>query len=167
MALISSNRGHNHVDANPVSSISMSDSSYGYMEHNCMMMEKRQLFLRSYQFCRKRPLTERVKRSLVRVKRVMLFRLRSARKLRRLVLSRFRFAFYRKRRYIRLMNNHYRHSRNSACFWEPLIPILYVPFSSPLSAPRSYDLFYHPWRKTAKGNLLLSEPKEKGDFLPA
>ncbi|XWS64386.1 hypothetical protein CRYUN_Cryun05aG0000400 [Craigia yunnanensis] len=87
------------------------------MEHNYMMMEKRQLFLRSYQFCRKRSLTEKIKRSLVKVNRVMWFRLRSARKLRKLVLSRLLFAFYCRRRYMRLMNNHYRHSRNSFCFW--------------------------------------------------
>ncbi|XWS58033.1 hypothetical protein CRYUN_Cryun08bG0000400 [Craigia yunnanensis] len=123
MTLLSTNHSHshnhNHVDANPVScDIFRSESfSHGYMEHNYMMMEKRQLFLRSYQFCRKRSLTERIKRSLVRVKRVMLFRLRSSRKLRRLVLSRLQFAFYRRRRYIRLMNNYYRHSRNSSCFW--------------------------------------------------
>ncbi|XP_022719100.1 uncharacterized protein LOC111277142 [Durio zibethinus] len=119
MALVSTNHSLNHVDANPVSSICRSESfPYGYIEHNCMMMEKRQLFLRSYQFCRKRSLGERIKRSLVRVKRVMWFRLRSARKLRRLVFSRLRFAFYLGRRYIRLKNNHYRHSRNSSCFWD-------------------------------------------------
>ncbi|OMO86190.1 hypothetical protein CCACVL1_09742 [Corchorus capsularis] len=111
---------HNHVDANPVSSIWRSESfsyGYGYMEHNYIMMEKRQLFLKSYQFCRKRTLTEKIKRSLGRVKRVIWFRLRSARKLRRLVLSRLRVAFYRRRRFIRLMNNHYRHTNNSSCFW--------------------------------------------------
>ncbi|XVF41682.1 hypothetical protein PTKIN_Ptkin01aG0299500 [Pterospermum kingtungense] len=108
-----------HVDSisNP---IYRSESfSSGYMEHNYnynhMMMEKRQVFLRSYQFSRKRSLTEKIKRSLVRVKRVMWFRLRSARKLRRFVLSRLRFAFYRKRRYIRVIyNSHYRHS---SCLW--------------------------------------------------
>ncbi|KAK6233333.1 hypothetical protein SCA6_003406 [Theobroma cacao] len=105
------------VDANPVSSICRTESMlYGYMEHNYMIMEKRQLFLRSYQFCRKRSLAERIKRSLVRVKRVMWFRLRSAHKLRRSVLSRLRFALYRRRRFIRLRNNHHRHSGNSGCF---------------------------------------------------
>ncbi|KAB1995046.1 hypothetical protein CXB51_034545 [Gossypium anomalum] len=113
MALLSGDNDH------VISSVS--GISYGYMEHKNMMvmMEKRQLFLRSYQFCRKRTLTERIKRSLVGVKRVMWLRLRSARKLKRLVLSRLRFAFLcrgRKRRYIRLKNNHFRHTHNS-CLW--------------------------------------------------
>ncbi|KAF8038656.1 hypothetical protein BT93_B1252 [Corymbia citriodora subsp. variegata] len=55
-------------------------SNYGYR-----MMEKRQLFLRSYQFSRKRSLGERIRRSLRRVKRIVWFRLRSARRFRRLV----------------------------------------------------------------------------------
>ncbi|GMJ11728.1 hypothetical protein HRI_004842000 [Hibiscus trionum] len=95
-------------------------SWYGYMEHRNMMVmiEKRQLFLRSYQFCRKRTLTERIKTSLVGFKRVIRFRLRSARKLRRMVLSRIRFAFScRRRRYVRFKNNHYRHSFNPCYLW--------------------------------------------------
>ncbi|GMI85069.1 hypothetical protein HRI_002176200 [Hibiscus trionum] len=100
----------------------MSSYSYGYMEHKNMMvmMEKRQLFLRSYQFCRKRTLTERIKTSLVGFKRVVWFRLRSARKLRRMVLSRIRFAFLsrsRRRRYVRFRNNHYRHHLNPFYLW--------------------------------------------------
>ncbi|XP_039162858.1 uncharacterized protein LOC104426552 [Eucalyptus grandis] len=57
--------------------------NYGYR-----MMEKRQLFLRSYQFSRKRSLGERIRRSLRRVKRVVWLRLRSARRFRRLVWAR-------------------------------------------------------------------------------
>ncbi|GLT74071.1 hypothetical protein SLA2020_458920 [Shorea laevis] len=99
--------------------ICRSDSFSASWEHNYTMMEKRQMFLRSYQFCRKRSLAERIKGSLVGVKRVMWFRLRSARKLRRLVWSRLRLAFYyRRRRFVRLVNNyHHRQNRMSSCFW--------------------------------------------------
>ncbi|KAI4310909.1 hypothetical protein MLD38_035854 [Melastoma candidum] len=46
---------------------------YGY---NYSMMEKRRLFLRSYQFSRKRSLAERVRGSLASAKRVVWSRLR-------------------------------------------------------------------------------------------
>ncbi|KAJ7973182.1 Lamin tail domain-containing protein [Quillaja saponaria] len=96
--------------------------SFGYysLDQSYMMMEKRQLFLRSYQFCRKKSLTERVKGSLIRVKRVIWLRLRSARRLRKLVFSRFKCGFYyRKRRFLRLLNNHHykSNSSSSTCFW--------------------------------------------------
>lgn len=61
--------------------------SFGYYSHYCCnpheqqnytLMEKRQLFLRSYQFTRKRSFSDRIKRCLIRVKRVAL---RSGRKL--------------------------------------------------------------------------------------
>ncbi|WVZ24620.1 hypothetical protein V8G54_003164 [Vigna mungo] len=42
---------------------------YPDAEHNYTMMEKRQLFLRSYQFCQKKSLKEKVKGSYVRVKK--------------------------------------------------------------------------------------------------
>ncbi|KAI3439366.1 uncharacterized protein J3R85_004780, partial [Psidium guajava] len=97
------------------------------MEHQCLMMEKRQLFLRSYQFSRKRTLSERIKRSFTRVKRVLCFRLRSARRLRRLVCARLsrlrhRLCYSRRRsRFLRLLcsnnfcNNQKRYS-SSSCF---------------------------------------------------
>ncbi|OAY43888.1 uncharacterized protein LOC122724344 [Manihot esculenta] len=97
-----------------------SDSSLGYTEQNSLMMEKRRLFLRSYQFCRKKSLTERIKLSLFRVKKVMWLRLRSARKLRRLVWSRLRCAFYcrRRRSFLRLRSpNHHYYYSSSSCFW--------------------------------------------------
>ncbi|KAF5731800.1 hypothetical protein HS088_TW18G00485 [Tripterygium wilfordii] len=76
------------------------------------MMEKRQLFLRSYQFSRKRSLTERIKRSL---KRVFWFglRLRSTHKISNFVWSRLRYLilYRRKRRFIHLLN-----SQNHTCF---------------------------------------------------
>ncbi|EEF50052.1 conserved hypothetical protein [Ricinus communis] len=49
--------------------VGRSDSLLGYTEHSSLMMEKRQLFLRSYQFCRKQSLSERMKRSLVKIKK--------------------------------------------------------------------------------------------------
>lgn len=93
-------------------------SSYNYM----MMekMEKRQLFLRSYQFCRKKSLAEKIKGSLVKAKRVICLRLRSAKRLRKSVCFRLRYGFsFRRRRLCRLLN-YYRHNRkcdNSYCFW--------------------------------------------------
>lgn len=71
--------------------------SFGYtyypeQQNYNSMMEKRQLFLRSYQFTRKKTLGQRIKGSLVRVKKVVwLIRLRSARRFRR----RFAFSVFR------------------------------------------------------------------------
>ena len=106
----------NHVvGLNPI----FRNESFGYYiaEQNYMMMEKRQLFLRSYQFCRKRSLSERIKGSLVRVKRVICLRLRSACRIRKLVCSRLRYGFYyRRRRFLRLLNNQNK-KNNSTCLW--------------------------------------------------
>ncbi|XP_058082697.1 uncharacterized protein LOC131230757 [Magnolia sinica] len=74
---------------------------FSICEHS--YMEKRQLFLRSYQFSRKRSVMERIKLSLVRVKRLVWVKLRSARKLRRLVWSRLRYG-HNRRRFHRLIN---------------------------------------------------------------
>ncbi|KAK7278090.1 hypothetical protein RJT34_23115 [Clitoria ternatea] len=92
---------------------------YYYTEQNYTMLEKRQLFLRSYQFCRKKSLTERIKGSLVRAKKIVWLRLRSARRLRRLVfLSRFKCAFYyRRRRFFHLLNSSNRKTQPSSCLW--------------------------------------------------
>ncbi|XP_058216815.1 uncharacterized protein LOC131327688 [Rhododendron vialii] len=72
-------------------------------------IEKRQLFvLRSYQFCRKKSFTERIKGSVFRVKRVIWIRLRSAVKFRKMLWFRLRngglFCGTRKKRFIRLYN---------------------------------------------------------------
>ncbi|XP_051146554.1 uncharacterized protein LOC127262087 [Andrographis paniculata] len=48
-------------------------------------VEKRQLFLRSYQFSRKQSVGERIRRSIWRVKRVIWGKFRSARKLRKML----------------------------------------------------------------------------------
>ncbi|KAK7337628.1 hypothetical protein VNO77_18211 [Canavalia gladiata] len=91
---------------------------YPEAEHNYTMMEKRQLFLRSYQFCRKKSFAERIKGSLVRAKKIVWLRLRSATRLRRLVFSRFRVKcgfYYRRRRFSRLLNGHNR--KSESCFW--------------------------------------------------
>ena len=94
---------------------STSSNSLGYLYN--MNIEKRQLFLRSYQFSRKKSLSERIKRSLVRVKRVIWVRLKSARRF-RYKLSCFRLAFsYRRRRFVRLINNNNNHASNNYCFW--------------------------------------------------
>ncbi|KAK9291488.1 hypothetical protein L1049_019436 [Liquidambar formosana] len=114
----------NHMDQ--WGPIFRSETTTGYAEHN-NLMEKRQLFLRSYQFCRKRSVAERIKKSLVRVKGVIWFRLRSARKFRKLVWSRLRLGFsYRRRRFLRLVSTTPHHmtsnaldwpSSSSSCFW--------------------------------------------------
>ncbi|KAM6578511.1 hypothetical protein CsatB_030348 [Cannabis sativa] len=102
-----------------------SSSNYYYtnLNGNSTMIEKRQVFLRSYQFCRKKSLSERIKRSLVRVKRVIWLRLKSARRFRKLACFRFRCGFsYRRRRFVRLLNNNNNNhikcnNSNSHCFW--------------------------------------------------
>ncbi|KAK2634680.1 hypothetical protein Ddye_029472 [Dipteronia dyeriana] len=122
---------------NPRPVFRSNSESFGYMNmeqsnnnsnnnnNMVMMMEKRQLFLRSYQFCRKRSLSEKIRASFTRVKRVMWLRLRSARKIPKLVWSRLRFRWgfnYRRRRFLRLVNNNYyyyfynHHSHNNSSF---------------------------------------------------
>ncbi|XP_020572441.1 uncharacterized protein LOC110019195 [Phalaenopsis equestris] len=66
---------------------------WGFPEH---YMEKRQLFLRSYQFSRKPPggAAERLRSSTVRVGRLICFRLRAARRLPRLLWARLRSALW-------------------------------------------------------------------------
>ncbi|KAM7474416.1 hypothetical protein LguiB_021659 [Lonicera macranthoides] len=54
-------------------------------------MEKRQLFLRSYQFSRKKSLKERINGSFFRVKKAIWVRLRSAKKIRKIVWFKFRY----------------------------------------------------------------------------
>ena len=123
---ISSSKGimnQNHVlGLNPI----LRSESFGYysgdqQNYTNTMMEKRQLFLRSYQFSRKRNFSERIKSSFIRVKRVICLRLRSARRIRKLVCSRLRYGFYyRRRRFLRLLNNHnhnYNKNNSSNCFW--------------------------------------------------
>nr|AFK34771.1 unknown [Lotus japonicus] len=93
-----------------------------YPDQNYTMMEKRQLFLRSYQFCQKKSFTERIKGSLIRAKKVLWLRLwsSSAGGFRKLVFfPRFRCTFYyRRRRFSRLLNRHHRSkTESSSCFW--------------------------------------------------
>ncbi|KFK38007.1 hypothetical protein AALP_AA3G058200 [Arabis alpina] len=77
-------------------------------------VEKRQVFLKSYQFSRKQSLTEKIKTSVKRVvKKVVCMRLKSARRLKRVVLSRLKTAFYyRRRRFFHLL----RPTKSSYCF---------------------------------------------------
>ncbi|KAL2345561.1 hypothetical protein Fmac_006846 [Flemingia macrophylla] len=117
MTLIRNNETGSSFTLNP---LFRSESFGPEVEHSYSMMEKRQLFLRSYQFCRKKSLKERVKGSLVRVKKVLCLRLRSAKRLRRVVFSRIRIKcgfYYRKRRFSRLLNAHTRKFDSSSCFW--------------------------------------------------
>lgn len=57
-------------------------------------MEKRQLFLRSYHFCRKKTRMEKVRCSAVKVRKLIWVRLRAARRLPRLLWYRLRRAWY-------------------------------------------------------------------------
>ncbi|KAK2966185.1 hypothetical protein RJ640_008751 [Escallonia rubra] len=88
---------------NQVGMIPIFRSEMGYTD-----MEKRQLFLRSYQFSRKKSVGERIRRSFFRVKRVIWVRLRSARKLRKMIWFRLRNGLFystRRRMFLRLHNN--------------------------------------------------------------
>ncbi|XP_059311220.1 uncharacterized protein LOC132062716 [Lycium ferocissimum] len=100
--------------------------SYGNMfrtETGYTDIEKRQLFLRSYQFSRKQSVSEKIKKSFFRVKRVIWVKLRSARKIRKLVWLRLKYGIfgYRRRRFFRrLSNSSYYNSTSgcsSSCFW--------------------------------------------------
>lgn len=94
--------------------------SLGFVHYNhegnyySMNMEKRQLFLRSYQFSRKKSMTEKIKGCVVRVKKLVWLKLRSARTLKRILCSRIKCSFYyRRRRFFRLLRK--THSASS-CF---------------------------------------------------
>ncbi|KAG4918458.1 hypothetical protein JHK85_056739 [Glycine max] len=90
------------------------NNNNNYSEQNNTMVEKRQLFLRSYQFCRKKSLTERIKGSLVRAKKIVWLRLRSACKLRRSFKCAF---YYRRRRFFQLLHSNNRKTESSSCLW--------------------------------------------------
>ncbi|XP_071725490.1 uncharacterized protein [Rutidosis leptorrhynchoides] len=79
-------------------------------------VEKRQLFLKSYQFSRKQTTGQKMKRSLFRVKRLIWVKLRSAKKIQKMIWFRLRHGFFygfRRKKFIRL--NH--HNNSSVCFW--------------------------------------------------
>ncbi|XP_031486299.1 uncharacterized protein LOC116254835 [Nymphaea colorata] len=80
-------------------------SSYSY--YSCPYFEKRQAFLRSYRFCRKRGTVERVKLSFARAKKVVWSKLRSARRIRRVLWLRLRLALSCRRRFHRLPRRSY------------------------------------------------------------
>ncbi|OIT40419.1 hypothetical protein A4A49_59042 [Nicotiana attenuata] len=86
-------------------------------------LEKRQLFLRSYQFSRKQSVTEKMKNSFFRVKRVIWVKLKSARKIRKLVWLRLKYGIFgcrRRRVFCRLQNssnNCYTTGCSSSCLW--------------------------------------------------
>ncbi|KAL8205957.1 hypothetical protein R6Q57_009508 [Mikania cordata] len=72
-------------------------------------VEKRRLFLRSYQFSRKQSTGQKLKRSFFRVKRLIRVKLRSAKK-----MIWFRLRLYRFRRKSFMPLNHH---NTSLCFW--------------------------------------------------
>ncbi|KAL5069646.1 hypothetical protein RYX36_020533 [Vicia faba] len=125
--------------------------SFGYNNYfpdqNYTMMEKRHLFLRSYQFCRKKSLTERIKGSLVHAKKVVRLKLRQARGLRKLVFfPRFKCGFYYRRRrfFSQLLNsssNSQKRKTDFPClkFW-PLYKA-HVPCTVTLSTIYAYSSF--------------------------
>ncbi|XP_072975806.1 uncharacterized protein [Typha angustifolia] len=89
-----------------------------YMTQWEQQMERRQLFLRSYQFSRKLTAGERVRRSLVRVRRLVWIRMR---KLPRLVWSRLSSSLWARGRR-RSFHRHVvlrprRRSSPVPCFW--------------------------------------------------
>lgn len=94
----------------------------GYTE-----LEKRQLFLRSYQFSRKQSLSHRIKKSFFRVKKSIFIRFRSARKLRKMLWLKLKNGLFRRRRFfLRLHNSNYNYnyyyyhtfsSPQSSSFW--------------------------------------------------
>uniref|UniRef100_A0A7N0U6X9 Uncharacterized protein n=1 Tax=Kalanchoe fedtschenkoi TaxID=63787 RepID=A0A7N0U6X9_KALFE len=86
----------------------------GGLMTSATMMEKRQVFLRSYQFSRKMSVSEKMKRSLVRVKRVMWLKLRSARKVVWSKLRRFSLCHRRRRRFVPLRSPL---ASATNCFW--------------------------------------------------
>ncbi|CAA0824787.1 Unknown protein [Striga hermonthica] len=92
-------------------------------------LEKRQLFLKSYQFSRKQSVSQRINRALLRAKRVIWVRLRSAGKLRRVLwLSLKNRIFFtaggrrrRKRRrrwFLSLRNGKYHYYRVPKSSWD-------------------------------------------------
>ncbi|KAL5138564.1 hypothetical protein HKD37_10G028712 [Glycine soja] len=96
-----------------------------YTEQNNTMLEKRQVFLRSYQFCRKKSFTERIKGSLVRAKKIVWLRLRSACKLRRSLKCAF---YYRRRRFFQLLhNNNNRITESSSCLCSSRCLVVFAP----------------------------------------
>ncbi|KAL9666605.1 hypothetical protein QQ045_000940 [Rhodiola kirilowii] len=99
----------NQVGSQWLNAYSYSDQTLlGGLMTSATMMEKRQVFLRSYQFSRKMSVSDKMKRSLVRVKRVICVRLHSARKqFKKVVWSKLRrfYLCHRRRRFVRLRSS--------------------------------------------------------------
>ncbi|KAL1312875.1 hypothetical protein HN51_039450 [Arachis hypogaea] len=124
----SDERHMNNVMMSGINPLFRTESFGHYNTYPDEQREKRQLYLRSYQFCRKKNLSDRIKGSLVRVKKVVCLRLRSAKKFRKLVFSRIRIKcgfYYRRKRSSRLLSN-FHHTRStttvhdsssSSCLW--------------------------------------------------
>ncbi|XAR56197.1 hypothetical protein NMG60_11036579 [Bertholletia excelsa] len=107
------------VDQAVLGPVFRSEMVYSY-SHPSTGMDKRHLFLRSYRFCRKKSIGERIKGSFFPVKRVIYDRLRSTRKIRKKVWFRFRHGLFcssRKRRFIRLHNQTKNNKTWTSRFW--------------------------------------------------
>ncbi|KAL6552309.1 hypothetical protein OROHE_007673 [Orobanche hederae] len=108
----------NHSNMGPAS---LFRSEMGYTE-----LEKRQLFLRSYQFSRKQSMAERIKKSFFRVKRVIRIRFRSARNLRKMLWLKLKDGLFftarrRNRFFLRFRNcnyNYYYRRSTEGSSWE-------------------------------------------------
>ncbi|PIN25601.1 hypothetical protein CDL12_01651 [Handroanthus impetiginosus] len=92
--------------------------TYTYMFRNEMgytELEKRQLFLRSYQFSRKQSVAEKIKKCFFRVKRVIWARFRSLKKLRKILwlnLKNGLFFTTRRRRLFLRLHKYYNNYNN-------------------------------------------------------
>ncbi|KAH6772610.1 hypothetical protein C2S51_011014 [Perilla frutescens var. frutescens] len=93
-------------------------------------LEKRQLFLRSYQFSRKQSMAERINKSFFRVRKSISLRFRSVRKLRKVLWFKLKnglfFTTRRRRFFLRLHNSNYSSNYNynynySYAFFPPTI----------------------------------------------
>ncbi|KAL7237795.1 hypothetical protein ACSBR2_003991 [Camellia fascicularis] len=94
--------------------------------HQHTGMEKRQLFLRSYQFCRKKKsVSEKITGFLFRVKGIIWVRIQSTMKVRKMVWFRLKHGLFnatRKMRFLYLHNpNNNKNNNNNikswSCFW--------------------------------------------------
>lgn len=111
----------NETDMNPIfRSDSHMGMGMGMIPYTTITeVEKRRLFLKSYQFSRKQTAGQRMKRSLFRVKKLIWIKLRSAKKIQKMIWYRLRHGFFfngfRRKRFIRL--NHHNNNNTSICFW--------------------------------------------------
>nr|XP_043622890.1 uncharacterized protein LOC122594510 [Erigeron canadensis] len=97
----------------------------GMIPYTITEVEKRRLFLKSYQFSRKQSTSQKMKRCLFRVKKLIWVKLRSTKKIHKMIWFRLRHGLFyglrrNKKTFIRL-NHHHHHNNNftssAHCFW--------------------------------------------------